>query len=273
MWKGIRPFVAMVITAGLSIVAGYAFFVFKQRPNYRRNGKDNEDKNKADELSYVEEKQKVDSKNKADEEVKLCDGDTLENVNKLLKHEQQILQNATVKTTKIDDHEKKRVLVLGIEKAGKTTFISAMSNQPSSEKYSPTQGFSVVTTSIGEQTLNFWEVGGAPNLRPHWGRYVNGTNLLLYVVDSSDAKAVNLAKDELIELVKANEYLNTIPWLIVASKQDLLGAMSPDEIRQLLNIPQVPKDPVKIVLGMELPAKGLKKGISKVKSFFSETAF
>lgn len=55
--------------------------------------------------------------------------------------------------------------------------------------------------------------------------------------------------------------------------QDLPGAMSPEELRELLNIPQVPKKPEKIVIGMELPAKGLKKGITKVKNFFTLTDF
>ncbi|CAI9718420.1 ADP-ribosylation factor 3 [Octopus vulgaris] len=262
MWKGIRPFVAMVITAGLSIIAGYTFYVLKRRSR---------DDKKADETCSLPEKETSDEP--IEKEVEVDDGDSVTTVNKQLQSEEQIKQNASVKTTRIDDHNKKRVLVLGVEKAGKTTFISAMSNQLSSEKYAPTQGFSVVTTSVGEKALNFWEVGGAPNLRPHWGRYIDGTNLLLYVIDSTDAKLVDLAKDELNKLVKANQYLDTIPWLIIASKQDLLGAMSPDEIRELLNIPQVPKQPEKIVIGMELPAKGLKKGISKVKSFLTETAF
>lgn len=62
-------------------------------------------------------------------------------------------------------------------------------------------------------------VGGALNLRQHWDHYIEGTQVLIYIIDSSSLDTVNVAKVELWSLVEANKYLETIPWLIIASKQ------------------------------------------------------
>lgn len=187
--------------------------------------------------------------------------------------EEKSSTNIPLKSLRIDSADKKRVLVLGLDKAGKSTFVLALCGRPVQAEYNPTQGFAVVTTTIGNKALNFWEVGGALKLRQHWDHYIDGTQVLVYIIDSSSLDTVNVAKVELLSLVEANKHLETIPWLIIASKQDLPGAMNPEELRESLNIPQVPEKPEKIVIGMELPAKGLKKGISNVKNFFTFTDF
>ena len=66
---------------------------------------------------------------------------------------------------------------------------------------------------------NLFLVGGALNLRKHWDHYVAGTQVLIYIIDSSNLDTVNVAKVELLSLVESNKHLETIPWLIIASKQ------------------------------------------------------
>lgn len=54
----------------------------------------------------------------------------------------------------------KKVLVLGLEGAGKTTFLSALSQPESSnhrEKTVPTEGFNVVCLTTDNLNLNIWE--------------------------------------------------------------------------------------------------------------------
>lgn len=298
LWRGVRTAVAVLFTAGLSVAALYTWFIHKQRSKDKtskralseidENGKEDDDEQ---EEESTKEDPKQERNNKID--VVKASGDNgekkvkgkptvptelpqLEIATKILDNNeasQPEKKSPDIKSLRIDSTDKKRVLVLGLDKAGKSTFVSALCGRQVQVDYAPTQGFAVVTTTIGNKALNFWEVGGALNLRQHWDHYIEGTQVLIYIIDSSSLDTVNVAKVELWSLVEANKYLETIPWLIIASKQDLPGAMSPEELRELLNIPQVPKKPEKIVIGMELPAKGLKKGITKVKNFFTLTDF
>lgn len=63
----------------------------------------------------------------------------------------------SLQSLRIDSTDKKRVLVLGLDKAGKSTFVSALCGRQVQVDYAPTQGFAVVTTTIGNKALNFWE--------------------------------------------------------------------------------------------------------------------
>ena len=81
-----------------------------------------------------------------------------------------------------------------------------------------------------EFKLTLWDVGGQEKIRKYWSNYYEGSDALVYVVDSADDKRGEEAATELETLLKAEE-LKGVPLLVYANKQDLALALSPEEVR------------------------------------------
>ncbi|XP_063963628.1 uncharacterized protein LOC129273347 isoform X1 [Lytechinus pictus] len=120
-------------------------------------------------------------------------------------------------------HPEKRVLVLGLDGAGKSSLLKCLSHQEGDGKLEPTEGFNVMCIQGKNTTLNVWEVGGTKNVRSYWDNFLQGTELLVFVVDSADEVRFPEAKEELHKLLKDGR-LEKVPLLVVANKQDLPGA-------------------------------------------------
>ena len=83
-----------------------------------------------------------------------------------------------------------------------------------------------------------WDVGGQDKIRKLWHYYFQGTNGLIYVVDSSDRDRIQDAKDELEKMLQEPEMENVV-LLVLANKQDLPNAMTATEITEKLELQQV----------------------------------
>jgi len=127
-----------------------------------------------------------------------------------------------------------RVLMLGLDNAGKTTILHKIKDGSDYESV-PTVGFSVETIKIKNLTLNVWDVGGQDKIRPLWRHYFTGTDALIFIVDSSDLSRMEEAKKEFLRIVTDNEMQDAII-LILANKQDLPKAASEEEVKELLDV-------------------------------------
>eukprot|EP00178_Gracilaria_changii_P001598 TRINITY_DN1221_c0_g1_i1.p1 TRINITY_DN1221_c0_g1~~TRINITY_DN1221_c0_g1_i1.p1 ORF type:complete len:107 (-),score=7.60 TRINITY_DN1221_c0_g1_i1:241-561(-) len=85
--------------------------------------------------------------------------------------------------------EELRILVLGLDNAGKTTILKSLSNEDIST-ITPTQGFNIKNLTHDKFKLNVWDIGGQKALREYWGNYFTNTDALVYVIDSADTKRV-----------------------------------------------------------------------------------
>ena len=63
-----------------------------------------------------------------------------------------------------------RILVLGLDNAGKTTILRGLSNEDIS-KITPTHGFNIKNLVHEDFKLNVWDVGGQKRLREMWRYY------------------------------------------------------------------------------------------------------
>ncbi|CAL6090068.1 ADP-Ribosylation_Factor like protein 2b [Hexamita inflata] len=124
-----------------------------------------------------------------------------------------------------------RILTIGLDNSGKTTTIKSLLKQDLQE-IEPTLGFSIFSTKIQNYQLNIWDVGGQKTIRAYWKNYYEATDALIWVVDSADRRRLQLCKQALQEVLKA-ERLQGAPLLILANKQDVDGALSPDEIQKM----------------------------------------
>jgi ADP-ribosylation factor-like protein 2 len=83
--------------------------------------------------------------------------------------------------------------------------------------------------------LNLWDIGGQKSIRAYWRNYFEQTDGLIWVVDSSDVYRLELCRDELSQLL-SQERLAGVSILVYANKQDVEGALSVEEIAQVLDI-------------------------------------
>eukprot|EP01006_Ploeotia_vitrea_P015151 TRINITY_DN42345_c0_g1_i1.p2 TRINITY_DN42345_c0_g1~~TRINITY_DN42345_c0_g1_i1.p2 ORF type:complete len:179 (-),score=36.22 TRINITY_DN42345_c0_g1_i1:85-621(-) len=127
-----------------------------------------------------------------------------------------------------------RFLILGLDGAGKTTALKKLSDEEHKQT-EPTKGFNVKQLEHEGFKLNIWDIGGQESIRAYWPNYYEGTDALIYVVDSADEKRLEEAGTELMKLL-AEEKLQKIPVLIFANKQDLETACKAADVAERLNL-------------------------------------
>lgn len=128
-----------------------------------------------------------------------------------------------------------RILVLGLDNSGKTSILKHLSNETLKEVI---QGFNVKTLVNNSFKLNMWDIGGQKAFRPYWRKYFDKTDALIYVIDSSDKRRMKETGTELDQLL-AQEKLQGVPLIVFANKQDLLNALSLEDIRDALHLKNI----------------------------------
>eukprot|EP00921_Rhytidocystis_pertsovi_P000384 GHVQ01000757.1.p1 GENE.GHVQ01000757.1~~GHVQ01000757.1.p1 ORF type:complete len:186 (+),score=18.73 GHVQ01000757.1:435-992(+) len=127
-----------------------------------------------------------------------------------------------------------RILMLGLDNAGKTTIVKQFLGEDVTS-ISPTLGFNISSVAFKQYNLNIWDVGGQKSLRSYWRNYFEETEGLVWVVDSTDRNRLNDCRMELHRLMK-EERLSGASLLIFVNKQDLPGAMTADEVHEILEL-------------------------------------
>ena len=127
-----------------------------------------------------------------------------------------------------------RILVLGLDNAGKTTILKALSQESISE-IMPTQGFNIKSLQQDKFKLTVWDIGGQKAIREYWKNYFQNTDGLIYVVDSSDDIRLEECKEELLKLMSDGD-LQNVPMLVFANKQDIQTALTAEEIVETLDL-------------------------------------
>ncbi len=130
--------------------------------------------------------------------------------------------------------EEAKILVLGLDCAGKTTILKAFADEDI-QKIKPTEGFNVKNLKVDGFNLSVWDLGGQKILRQFWSNYFSKTNAIIYVIDSADEDRLAEAGIELEQLLEETD-LKNVPVLVFANKQDLGLALDPQEITEALKL-------------------------------------
>ena len=96
-------------------------------------------------------------------------------------------------------------------------------------------GFNVERVDYKNIVFTVWDVGGQDKIRSLWRHYYQGTDGLIFVVDSNDHDRLELAKMELFRLLN-NDELRDSTVLVLANKQDLPNAMGTSEMMDKLGL-------------------------------------
>mmetsp|Transcript_31919 Transcript_31919/g.54985 ORF Transcript_31919/g.54985 Transcript_31919/m.54985 type:complete len:192 (-) Transcript_31919:40-615(-) len=127
-----------------------------------------------------------------------------------------------------------RILMVGLDAAGKSTILFKLKLGEVIATM-PTIGFNVETVNYRNINFTIWDIGGQDKLRPLWRHYFHGSNAVIFVVDSSDRERLEEAREELYRVI-SDEELRDVTLLVLANKQDLPGALTPQAMTEKLGL-------------------------------------
>lgn len=136
--------------------------------------------------------------------------------------------------TRLVGKQDRKIVMVGLDAAGKTTVLYQLKLQEVLMTI-PTIGFNVETVEYRNIRFTVWDIGGQDKIRSLWKHYFLGAHGVIFVLDSSDRKRVQEAREELWNMLRDTE-LEQAACLILANKQDLPEAMSCKEVTEELQL-------------------------------------
>lgn len=100
-------------------------------------------------------------------------------------------------------------------------------------------GFNVEHVAYKNIDMTMWDVGGQTKLRHLWHHYYEGSNALIYVVDSNDVDRLEEAREELHGILSSDAFPSDAVVLVFANKQDLPSASPPSDVAAALGLPEL----------------------------------
>ena len=100
-----------------------------------------------------------------------------------------------------------------------------------------------------------WDLGGQTSIRPYWRCYFPNTDAIIFVVDSADPDRMEIAKQELKQMLEVElffysrsitdrpnvqeEELKDTILLVFANKQDMRGAYSAAQVSEAMDLASI----------------------------------
>ena len=168
------------------------------------------------------------------------------------------------------NQKRPHILMLGLDNTGKTTLFNRI-NSSQSEWISegPTVGYNVQPIRFRKLSCRLWDVGGKRPIRTLWKHYYQGTDALIYVVDSTDSDRFADAAEE-IKRVLSHQEMKGVPVLVIANKQDLKSAHKPNQIKIQLALSEVHTSSFIVHGTSAITGKGVKKGLKHLHKMVRE---
>eukprot|EP00873_Tetraselmis_striata_P017538 jgi/Tetstr1/437802/TSEL_026443.t1 len=158
------------------------------------------------------------------------------------------------------------VLILGVDKAGKTTLLEKMKTlytdymglEP--EKILPTVGLNVGRIEAHKAKLIFWDLGGQSGLRSIWDKYFEEAHAVVFLVDASAPDRFEESKAAL-ERVLGSMDITGAPLLVLANKQDVPGCCSAEEVQDYYGVGRYDSRPTRITGISAYTGEGIREGL------------
>lgn len=160
---------------------------------------------------------------------------------------------------KLFQDKEKRILILGLDGAGKTTILYQLQVGEVVTTI-PTIGFNVETVTLQNIKFQVWDLGGQTSIRPYWRCYYSETDAIIYVVDSADTDRMGVSKQELVSMLEEEE-LKKAKLLVFANKQDLPNAMAVADVSKSLGLTALKNRSWQIFKTSALKGEGLEEGM------------
>ena len=102
--------------------------------------------------------------------------------------------------------EEKRVLVVGLDGSGKSTYVNQLKLQLGKphaprDRIKPTMGLNVFTFELDKKRFTVWDIAGGPNYRKVWHSYLEEAHALVFLLDGSAPERLEEARQALRTLL------------------------------------------------------------------------
>jgi small GTP-binding protein len=158
-----------------------------------------------------------------------------------------------------DPQRRFKITIIGLDNAGKTTALYRLL-EGVVVNTQPTVGSNVETIERRNVRLQCWDLAGQTAFRQGWTTFFNGTDALLFVVDSGDRGRIREARNELFRVL-ADESTARCCILVLANKQDLPNCMSLTEVMENLQLSEIKDHEWSILPSCSLTGQGLEAAI------------
>ena len=122
------------------------------------------------------------------------------------------------------------ILIIGFDESGKTSIFNRFKYFNENENTNRTIFFNLECILYKGCNFTLRDLGGE-KARILWRHYFQSANAIIFVIDSTDNDNIEDAIEEFRKLL-TEEDLKGCPFLIMANRQDLENAESPDEIKK-----------------------------------------
>ncbi len=155
-----------------------------------------------------------------------------------------------------------KILMLGLDNAGKTTVLYKLLN--GSPTTLPTMGIDIETVQLTRNvSFTIYDVGRQPEIGALWA------DGLIFVIDSSDQSLFEEARRVLWQTLSSHD-MKGVPVVVFANKQDLPQAVSPLEVTNSLRLSQVHHRQWYVQGTSATDGSGLTKGMRKLRRLVRE---
>ena len=152
-----------------------------------------------------------------------------------------------------------RILILGLDNAGKTTLLYRLKIGEVVTTI-PTIGFNVESVTYKNLNFNMWDLGGQTSIRPYWRCYYANTSAVVFVIDSTDVDRLETASGELRAMLEEDE-LRDSALLVFANKQDQPGAKGAGDISEALKLGELKDRNWSIMACSAIDGRGVNDGM------------
>uniref|UniRef100_H3DHH5 ADP-ribosylation factor-like 13A n=1 Tax=Tetraodon nigroviridis TaxID=99883 RepID=H3DHH5_TETNG len=147
-----------------------------------------------------------------------------------------LMSNCCSWVSKIQEPFRKvTILVVGLDKAGKTCAIRGMSKASYTGETRPTQECIRNELRVDNYLVTLLDVGGSAELRGTWREHYGEAHGIIFVLDSSDKQRIMEVKEILVDLLKEPR-VSGKPLLVLANKQDKMNALLGNELIEILSL-------------------------------------
>lgn len=145
-----------------------------------------------------------------------------------------------------------KILVLGLDQAGKTSLMHRLNNASFIEGEKPTLGVNIIKIVLSEIELLVYDCGGQKAYRDSWITTLSTPNALVFVIDMSD-EDINRQKEALEEFWRVmnhfgSQKLDKFPVLVIGNKVDLVKKPNEKDLVKFLNLKRLKERPVHVGL-------------------------
>ena len=131
--------------------------------------------------------------------------------------------------------EQMRMIIIGLDNAGKTTLLYMLQSDRFTQTDSTMHPHQAEVT-IGNIRFNSYDLGGHSAARKTWTEYCGSLDGIIFMIDAADTTRLSESKAELDKLLDMPELANC-PFVLFGNKVDKQGALSEEELRDVLDLP------------------------------------